>query len=816
MSGPIGIERRATRRVIVDGVAIGSGAPIVVQSMTNTDTADVAATVAQVKALADAGSELVRITVNTAEAAAAVPAIRERLDAIGCDAPLVGDFHFNGHKLLTEHPGCAAALAKYRINPGNVGKGSKRDPQFAVMIEQAIRYGKPVRIGVNWGSLDADLLARMMDENAARSEPASADLVMREALVVSAVGSAQRAEELGLPGDRIVLSCKVSDVQDLIAVYRELARRCDYPLHLGLTEAGMGSKGIVASTAAMAVLLQEGIGDTIRVSLTPEPGGDRTREVVVAQELLQSMGMRSFTPMVAACPGCGRTTSTTFQELAESIQSWLRAQMPTWRARYPGVEAMQVAVMGCVVNGPGESKLANIGISLPGTGETPSRPSTSTGRRRSRCAASASPWSSSGSSTTTCGRPTAASRAPRTSIPIANRFRSRRTRRKALMVAPLQAVRGMNDVLPDEAAAWEFLDDAARDVFRQYGYRNVRLPIVEPTALFVRGIGDATDIVEHEMYTFEDKLNGESLTLRPEATAGIVRAAIEHNLTYERPQRVWTAGPMFRHERPQKGRYRQFHQYDVEALGFAGPDVDAEQIVMLARLWKALDLDGLELRLNSIGDASERQEHRNALVAYFTHHRADLDADSQRRLGTNPLRILDSKNPALAQMIAGAPKLVDRLGTASGTHFAGVQALLTQAGIPFVIDARLVRGLDYYNRTVFEWVSDRLGAQATVAGGGRYDGFVRAARRQADAGHRICDRHRAACAAAPGGGNRARVRPARLCRPHERGRRPARDARERNAARCGQRDRRQRRRRQHEIADEEGRCQRRRVRAHHR
>jgi len=374
MSGPIGIERRATRRVIVDGVAIGGGAPIVVQSMTNTDTADVAATVAQVKALADAGSELVRITVNTAEAAAAVPAIRERLDAIACDAPLVGDFHFNGHKLLTEHPGCAAALAKYRINPGNVGKGSKRDPQFAVMIEQAIRYGKPVRIGVNWGSLDADLLARMMDENAARSEPASADLVMREALVVSAVGSAQRAEELGLPGDRIVLSCKVSDVQDLIAVYRELARRCDYPLHLGLTEAGMGSKGIVASTAAMAVLLQEGIGDTVRVSLTPEPGGDRTREVVVAQELLQSMGMRSFTPMVAACPGCGRTTSTTFQELAESIQSWLRAQMPTWRARYPGVEAMQVAVMGCVVNGPGESKLANIGISLPGTGETPVAP----------------------------------------------------------------------------------------------------------------------------------------------------------------------------------------------------------------------------------------------------------------------------------------------------------------------------------------------------------------------------------------------------------------------------------------------------------
>ncbi len=368
------LERRATRRVMVDGVAIGGGAPVVVQSMTNTDTADVAATVTQVKALADAGSELVRVTVNTAEAAAAVPAIRARLDTVGCRVPLVGDFHFNGHKLLTGHPDCARALAKYRINPGNVGKGSKHEPQFAVMVEQAIRYGKPVRIGVNWGSLDADLLARMMDENAKRPEPASADAVMREALVVSAVGSARRAEELGLSGDRIVLSCKVSAVQDLIAVYRELAHRCDYPLHLGLTEAGMGSKGIVASTAAMAVLLQEGIGDTIRVSLTPEPGGDRTREVVVAQELLQSMGLRSFAPMVTACPGCGRTTSTTFQELAEKIQTWLRAQMPAWRARYPGVEAMQVAVMGCVVNGPGESKLANIGISLPGTGETPVAP----------------------------------------------------------------------------------------------------------------------------------------------------------------------------------------------------------------------------------------------------------------------------------------------------------------------------------------------------------------------------------------------------------------------------------------------------------
>jgi (E)-4-hydroxy-3-methylbut-2-enyl-diphosphate synthase len=374
MSASLPVQRRRTRQVAVAGIAIGGDAPVVVQSMTNTDTADVPATVAQVKALADAGSELVRVTVNTAEAAAAVPGIRERLDAQGCHVPLVGDFHFNGHKLLTEHPDCARALAKYRINPGNVGKGSKRDPQFAVMIEKAIEHDKPVRIGVNWGSLDADLLARMMDENARRAAPLPAELVLREALCTSALGSAERAEELGLPGDRIVLSCKVSDVQDLIAVYRELARRCDYPLHLGLTEAGMGSKGIVASAAAMAVLLQEGIGDTIRVSLTPEPGGDRTREVVVAQELLQSMGLRSFAPMVAACPGCGRTTSTTFQELAEQIQAWLRAQMPEWRARYPGVETMQVAVMGCVVNGPGESKLANVGISLPGTGETPVAP----------------------------------------------------------------------------------------------------------------------------------------------------------------------------------------------------------------------------------------------------------------------------------------------------------------------------------------------------------------------------------------------------------------------------------------------------------
>jgi (E)-4-hydroxy-3-methylbut-2-enyl-diphosphate synthase len=317
---------------------------------------------------------LVRITVNTSEAAAQVARIREHLDAMGCGVPLIGDFHFNGHRLLAEYPDCARALAKYRINPGNVGKGSRRDEQFATMIEFACRYEKPVRIGVNWGSLDQDLLARLMDDNAGRKQPLAAEVVMREALIASALESAARAEALGLPGDRIVLSCKVSGVQDLIAVYRSLAARCDYPLHLGLTEAGMGTKGIVASSAALAVLLQEGIGDTIRISLTPEPGGDRTREVVVAQELLQTMGLRSFAPMVIACPGCGRTTSTYFQELASKIQHYLREQMPRWRASYPGVEDMHVAVMGCVVNGPGESKHANIGISLPGSGERPVAP----------------------------------------------------------------------------------------------------------------------------------------------------------------------------------------------------------------------------------------------------------------------------------------------------------------------------------------------------------------------------------------------------------------------------------------------------------
>ncbi|MDH4095588.1 MAG: flavodoxin-dependent (E)-4-hydroxy-3-methylbut-2-enyl-diphosphate synthase [Betaproteobacteria bacterium] len=367
-------ERRMSRRVMVGPVAIGGGAPVVVQSMTNTDTADAAATAQQVAELWRAGSELVRITVNTPEAAAQVAPIRARLDAMGCDVPLVGDFHFNGHKLLAQFPDCARALAKYRINPGNVGRGAKRDEQFAAMIEAALRHGKSVRIGVNWGSLDQELLARLMDDNARSSTPLDSGAVMHEAVIRSALESARFAEELGLAPERIVLSCKMSQVQDLIAVYRDLARRCAYALHLGLTEAGMGSKGIVASSAAMAVLLQEGIGDTIRVSLTPEPGGERTREVTVAQELLQTMGIRSFAPMVAACPGCGRTTSTYFQELAARIQSYLRAQMPQWRERYPGVEEMRVAVMGCVVNGPGESKHADIGISLPGTNEVPVAP----------------------------------------------------------------------------------------------------------------------------------------------------------------------------------------------------------------------------------------------------------------------------------------------------------------------------------------------------------------------------------------------------------------------------------------------------------
>lgn len=366
--------RRPTRSVKIGSVTVGGDFPIVVQSMTNTDTVEVLKTAIQCAELAQAGSELVRITVNTPEAAAAVPAIREQLDRMGVAVPLIGDFHYNGHRLLNDYPECARVLDKYRINPGNVGHGKKRDEQFIQMIEVACAQNKPVRIGVNWGSLDQDLLARLMDENARRAKPLDASGVMQEAMVASALESAARAEAIGLPGNQIILSCKVSGVQDLIAIYQELSRRSDYPLHLGLTEAGMGSKGIVASVAAMSVLLQQGIGDTVRVSLTPEPGGERSQEVIVAQEMLQTLGLRAFTPMVAACPGCGRTSSTFFQELAQSIQAHVRGHMPHWRTQYDGVENMTLAVMGCVVNGPGESKHANIGISLPGTGESPVAP----------------------------------------------------------------------------------------------------------------------------------------------------------------------------------------------------------------------------------------------------------------------------------------------------------------------------------------------------------------------------------------------------------------------------------------------------------
>jgi (E)-4-hydroxy-3-methylbut-2-enyl-diphosphate synthase len=378
---PIAISAAAPRRSLQATVkwqnrvvTIGGDAPVRVQSMTNTDTADVIGTAIQVKELALAGSELVRITVNNDEAAAAVPAIREQLDRMGIDVPLVGDFHYNGHRLLVDHPACAETLSKYRINPGNVGRGDKHDKQFALMVEAALRWDKPVRIGVNWGSLDQDLLARLMDQNAQRAEPFEGRQVMYEALITSAIDSARRAVELGLRPEQVLLSCKVSGVQDLISVYRELARRCDHPLHLGLTEAGMGTKGTVASASALSILLQEGIGDTIRVSLTPQPGESRTQEVVIATEILQALGLRVFVPSVTACPGCGRTTSTTFQELAKQIDDHLRAQMPVWRAMYPGVENLKVAVMGCIVNGPGESKHADIGISLPGTGESPAAP----------------------------------------------------------------------------------------------------------------------------------------------------------------------------------------------------------------------------------------------------------------------------------------------------------------------------------------------------------------------------------------------------------------------------------------------------------
>ncbi len=368
------MKRHKTHKVMVGDVAIGGDAPVVVQSMTNTDTADAAATAQQVRQLADAGSEIVRITVNNEEAARQVPAIRERLDKAGCDVPLVGDFHYNGHKLLAEYKECAEALDKYRINPGNVGFGKKHDPQFETMVQKAIEYDKPVRIGVNWGSLDQDLATKLMDENAASDSPKDADEILREVLVLSALTSTQKAEEIGLGANKIIISCKVSRVQDLVAVYRELARRSNYALHLGLTEAGIGSKGIVATTAALSILLQEGIGDTIRASLTPKPGEERTKEVTVCQEVLQSLGLRSFTPQVTACPGCGRTTSTYFQELTDKIQNYLREQMPIWKGQYEGVESMNLAVMGCIVNGPGESKHADIGISLPGTGESPVAP----------------------------------------------------------------------------------------------------------------------------------------------------------------------------------------------------------------------------------------------------------------------------------------------------------------------------------------------------------------------------------------------------------------------------------------------------------
>jgi (E)-4-hydroxy-3-methylbut-2-enyl-diphosphate synthase len=377
--------RRSRQARVVWGnrvVTVGGNAPVRVQSMTNTDTVDVIGTAIQVKELAIAGSEMVRITVNTPEAAEAVPHIREQLDKMGIDVPLIGDFHYNGHRLLTDHPACAEALSKYRINPGNVGKGDKRDTQFGQMIDAAMRWNKPVRIGVNWGSLDQELLAELMDQNSRRAQPYEGRQVMYEALIQSAIGSAQRAEAMGMDGAQIALSCKVSGVQDLISVYRELAQRCDYPLHLGLTEAGMATKGTVASSTALSILLQEGIGDTIRVSLTPQPGESRTQEVVIASEILQSLGLRMFVPSVTACPGCGRTTSTTFQELAKQIDDFLRAHMPVWRARYPGVEGLKVAVMGCIVNGPGESKHADIGISLPGTGEAPAAPVFIDGEKR--------------------------------------------------------------------------------------------------------------------------------------------------------------------------------------------------------------------------------------------------------------------------------------------------------------------------------------------------------------------------------------------------------------------------------------------------
>jgi (E)-4-hydroxy-3-methylbut-2-enyl-diphosphate synthase len=518
------IQRHTTKQADIAGVRIGGAAPIVVQSMTNTDTADVASTVAQVKALAEAGSELVRVTVNTAEAAAAVPAIREKLDAMSCHVPLIGDFHFNGHKLLTEYRECAQALAKFRINRATSGKGTKRDPQFTVMIEKAIEFGKPVRIGVNWGSLDADLLARMMDDNAKRAQPLPAEAIMREALIESAIGSARARKSWASPASASCSRARSRGAGPDRGLPRARAR-CDYPLHLGLTEAGMGSKGIVASTAAMGVLLQEGIGDTIRVSLTPEPNGDRTREVIVAQEILQTMGLRSFTPQVTACPDAGARRAPISRSSPSASSPTCAPAMPAWREKYLACEDMHVAVMGCVVNGPGESKLANIGISLPGTGETPVAPVYVDGEKTvtlkgGRIARSSRRW------WRPYVRATYGGESPRARAEAAEEDDRRQGRR----VAP-HGFDIAGRARHERRAARRGAAVGALRGHRALGLRAVRLPQHARAhrrahALFVRGIGEFTDVVESEMYTFEDKLNGESLTLRPEATAGIVRATI--------------------------------------------------------------------------------------------------------------------------------------------------------------------------------------------------------------------------------------------------------------------------------------------------
>src|ERR1700743_2981991 len=528
--------------------------------------------------------------------------------------------------------------------------------------------------------------------------------------------------------NQILLSCKMSAVQDLIAVYRGLAKRSDYALHLGLTEAGMGAKGTVASATALAVLLQDGIGDTIRVSLTPQPGEARTQEVVVALEILQSLGLRHFNPSVTACPGCARTTSTVFQDLTKQIDDFLRSQMPVWRDRFPGVEGMKVAVMGCIVNGPGESKHADIGISLPGTGEAPSAPVYIDGERvltlRGDNIAGEFRAIVEQYIERRYGAVTAAHLSPRSPprppTPKKSAAGQRAARSVLLMAEILRAVKGMNDIFPASVPRqasetlptsnmWQWFEHTARSVLQSYAHQNLMTPIVEPTALFVRGIGEVTDIVEKEMYSFEDSMNGDKLTLRPEFTAGIVRAVIEHNALYNGPLRLWSTGPLFLHARPQKGRYRQFHQLDVEALGFNGPDVDAEQILLTRTLLRELGLkegEHIRLEINSLGQPAERAAHRAALVGYFEAHAALLDEDSRRRLLTNPLRILDSKNPAMQQMIDAAPKLMDFLGAETMAHFDAVRAVLDAVGLEYRINTRLVRGLDYYNLTVFEWIHD--------------------------------------------------------------------------------------------------------------